>query len=177
MKPVLISPNKAIGYKWQALIFIAVSILFLWAGKVFSLYQLIPQKIKNYNDSLYPEYVAVLLISLITAYILSYVIKVIKKNNEKKIVFSINLALDGSYHYVKAPAEISSSEFLSLFYQYLSKNKAKEKYSKVLDHYFPFLEIRRNDELIRFGGEDSLMAGGLRDGDICQIVGKPKKND
>jgi hypothetical protein len=175
MKPVLISSNRVLGFMSLIMIFLVLSTVFWFAAKQLALFDLLSVELNSLTISNYMEYLIIGWSALIISLILFLILKRRQLKNLKLITFSINLAVDGSYHYVQAPAELLSDDFLKLFFSYLKSSSAKGKYSNVLDQYFPMLEIRRNDVVIRIKENETLLGGGLKDGDICQVVGKPKK--
>lgn len=175
MKAILISPNKTIGLKSFIILFGVFTVLFWLIAEKLFLIDILSIELKYPIPYIDMEYLLIGISAFISSYILFYLLKKIQLNRQRLITFSINLAVDGSYHYVKAPSLLLSSEFLALFFKYLKSNCTKGKYNSVLNQYFPLLEIRRSDVLVRVKEDDTLLASGLTDGDICQVVGKPKK--
>lgn len=175
MKPVLISPNKTVGMVSLIVIFLVLSVVFWYAEKQLALFGLLAVEFSYLTISNYMKYLIVGWSALIISLIIFLILKRRQLKNKNLITFSINLAIDGSYHYVQAPAELLSVDFLRLFFRYLKSSSAKEKYNNVLDQYFPQLEIRRSDVTIEIKEDETLLAGGLKNGDICQVKGKPKK--
>lgn len=175
MKAILISPNKAIGLKSFVILF-AIFLALFWviAEKLF-LIDILSIELKYPIPYIDMEYLLIGVSAFFTSYIAFYLLKRIQLNRQRLITFSIKLAVDGSYYYVKAPSLLLSSDFLVLFFKYLKSNCTKGKYNSVLKQYLPLLEIRRSDVLVRVKDDDTLLASGLTNGDICQVVGKPKK--
>ncbi len=174
MKPVLISQNKPIGLMSLIMLFLVLSAVFWYAAYEFLLFDQLSVTLKYKNYPVYVEYIAIVVSAWLMAYIIYFSIKTLQLKRLKLIVFSIKLAIDGSYHYVQAPAALLSGDFIKLFFKYLLEGTYKGKYAGALNQYFPMLEIRRNNEVIRFKGSETLSEGGLQSGDICQVVGKPK---
>jgi len=174
MKAVLISQKKPIGSTGLVLLIIILSGLFWYLNQVYSFFDLLLGELKLTMLPAYTQYILIAICALVSASVLKAIIKQYQINKLKLMVFSVNLALDGSYHYVQAPATQTTADFLSLFFKYLIKSAEKDKYSSVLKQYFPMLEIRRNDVVIRCDAQQTLADAGLKNGDICQIVGKPK---
>ena len=175
MKAVLISPNKIIGLKSFVILFAVFSVLFWFIAEKLFLIDILSIELKYPMPYIDMEYLLIGISAFISSYILFYLLKKIHLNRQRLITFSINLAVDGSYHFVKAPSLLLSSDFLALFFKYLKSNCTKGKYNSVLNQYLPLLEIRRSGELVKVKENETLLASGLEDGDICQIVGKPKK--
>jgi len=174
MKAVLISQKKPIGRSGFVLFFIVVSAMFWYLNQGYRLFDLLLDRVKLTIVPFYAQYIFILVCALVSALILTSIIRQYQLKKLKLIVFSVNLSLDGSYHYVQAPAAQTTADFMNLFFNYLIKNEEKDKYSTILKQYFPMLEIRRNDGVVRCGAEQTLKDAGLKNGDICQIVGKPK---
>lgn len=175
MKAILISPNKTIGLKSFIILFSIFLALFWFFSEKMFLIDILSIELKYPIPYVDMEYLLIGVSAFFTSYILFYLLKKIQLNRQRLITFSINLAVDGSYHYVKAPSLLLSSDFLALFFKYLKSNCTKGKYNSVLNQYFPLLEIRRSDVLVRVKEDETLLASGLTDGDICQVIGKPKK--
>lgn len=173
MNPVLISPKKLPGRSTQFIIFMVIFAILVLLNQYFSLSNYIP------SEMMYPEFV-VYAIAFIISVLLSVVIfKRLLNQQIKKmdlIVFSVNLAVDNSYHYLRAPGNMLTSDFFKYFFIYLMGNFQNDKYKKILEEYFLRLEIRRSDDVIKVLGRFTLFEGGLKDGDICQVVGKSKKD-
>lgn len=179
MKPVLISSKKIIGKIWLFVFFVSITAALSYATYYFSINNLLPDNLhkilpKNLSLPEYSEYAAAAFCGWLLAYIVFKVIQMIQVKRMRLVVFSVNLAADGSYHYLQAPSAMKSVEFLKLFFKHLVKSDTKNKYQNLLNNYVPMLEIRRNDETIRINWETSLFDGGMKDGDICQVIGKPK---
>ena len=174
MKPVLISQNKPIGLMSLIILFLIISAAIWYAVYEFSLFDMLSASLKYENYPVYVEYIVIVVSAWIMAYIIYFITKILQLKKLRLIVFSIKLAIDGSYHYVQAPAALLSGDFIKLFFKYLLEGTYKGKYAGALNQYFPMLEIRRNNEVIRFKGSETLSEGGLQSGDICQVVGKPK---
>ena len=172
MNPVLISEKKLPGRSTQLTIFMVIFVIFVLMNEYFSLSNYIPA------EMMYPELVVHVIAFLISVLFSALLFKSILNNQTKKmdlIVFSVNLAADNSYHYLRAPGNMLTSDFFKYFFIYLMKNFDNEKYKKILEEYFLRLEIRRSDEVIKVLGRFTLFEGGLKDGDICQVIGKSKK--
>jgi len=174
MKAVLISQKKPIGNAGFVILFFVLSGLFWYLNQIFNFFDLLLDRLKPTTLPDYTQYILIALSALLSAYILKSIIRYYQLKKLKLIVFSVNIALDGSYHYVQAPAAQTTTDFVKLFFSHLIKSTEKDKYSTVLNQYFPMLEIRRNDALVRCDAEQTLADAGLKNGDICQIVGKPK---
>ncbi len=175
MKPVLISPKKTIGPVSFIIIFSVFLLSFWFFAENFLMVHILSFELKYPVPYIDMEYLFIGASAFIMSLIVFFILKKIQLKKLRLITFSINLAIDGSYHYVQAPAVLLSNDFLALFFKYLKGNGAKGKYNSVLNQYFPLLEIRRNDVLVRVKGNETLLACGLKNGDICQVVGKPKK--
>jgi len=174
MKAIFISQKKPIGSVGFIIFLIAFSAMFWYLNQVYDLFDLLLNTFNLVMLPTYMQYVFIAICALVSAFVLKTMIKQYQLKKLKLKVFSVNLALDGSYHYVQAPSAQTVADFLKLFFKYLVESSAKDKYSAILKQYFPMLEIRRNDELIRCETQQTLAEAGLKDGDICQIVGKPK---
>lgn len=174
MKPVLISENKPMGIISLGIFFLLFSAIIWYLEKYLSLFSLLSVKLKLINPPVYSEYILIGVSALFLAVITHSVLKYLQLKKLKLIIFSVNLAVDGSYHYVQAPAAMSSEKFLKIFFKNLMAGANKDKYRVALKQYLPELEIRRSDTLVRFKGAETLANGGLKNGDICQVIGKPK---
>ena len=171
MKPVLISTKKTIGKTWFFVCFTIISAILSYLAFYFSISKYFP---KDISLPVYSEYAAAVLSGWIVAYLVYKTIKAIQIRKQRLLVFSVNLAVDNSYHYLQAPSAMKSVDFLKLFFKYLVTTDKKNKYNKVLSNYIPELEIRRVDKTVRVDWKTSLLDAGLKNGDICQIIGKPK---
>ncbi|MDH5424334.1 MAG: hypothetical protein OEY29_05010 [Gammaproteobacteria bacterium] len=174
MKAVLIAEKKPAGGFNLSVLILLFSAAVWYLEKYLSLLHLLTDKLKQNTLPASAEYVFIAVCALLLALITHTVIKYIQLKKLKLIIFSVKLAVDESYHYVQAPAAMTSSMFLKLFFKQLMAAANKDKYSKVLKQYKPQLEIRRSDTLMRFNESQTLENGGLKNGDICQIIGKPK---
>jgi len=174
MKAVLISQKKPIGSTGFVIFLIVLSGLFWYLDQVYSFVDLLLNRLKLTTMPDYTQYIFIAICALVSAFVLQSITRQYQIKKLKLIVFSVNLAVDGSYHYVQAPAAQTTADFMKLFFDYLIQSAQKDKYSTVLKQYIPMLEIRRNDALVRCNAEQTLSDTGLKNGDICQIVGKPK---
>ncbi|MDH5393389.1 MAG: hypothetical protein OEY11_09410 [Gammaproteobacteria bacterium] len=173
MSPVLISPNKLAGKATQGLIFVILLPVFWAAYEYFSLSQYIPLEI------MYPQYLVYAVAVVLSGFFSGMIYRKILAYQVKKmdlVVFSVNLAVDNSYHYLRAPGNMLTSDFFKYFFIYLMKTFPQEKYRRILEDYFLRLEIRRSDDVVKVLGRFTLFEGGIKDGDICQIIGKSKNN-
>jgi hypothetical protein len=82
---------------------------------------------------------------------------------------------DGAYHFVAVPASLTSAEFLTRFFVYLQASVPAQKIQSILRDFSPYLEVRRRDELFEIARGVTLGESGIKNGDICQVRGKPKK--
>jgi len=171
MNPVLISKNKSVGWVSLLSLFIIVMIV---SWFVIDHYLLLGMLSSHFNYPLYVEYAVLVVGSWVLAFILYALIKKVQIMKMRLIVFSVKMSVDENYYYVAAPSEMRASEFLKLYFDYLQKSKSGDRYRKILSSYVPFLEIKRNNEQVKVAGISSLEDAGLKAGDICQVVGKPK---
>lgn len=172
MKAVLLSPSKPSGWKLFIVLFCA---LLLCLGVLFE-YQSLSGLLKlNIPYLAYFEYAVLVLISLIVSGFLLYIVRFRQYKKLNLIKFSVSSMTDGAYHFVAAPLEMKSADFLKYFFNYLSTKVAKEKLQAVLKSYYPYLEVRRSNELVEVAREMTLADAGIKNGDICQLRGKPKK--
>jgi len=171
MKPVLIAQNRPIGWGGLLVIFFIVLVV-LWF--VIDHYSLLGMLSSYFNYPLYLEYAVLAIASWLLAILLYILIKNLQLMKMRLIVFSVKMSADENYYYVSAPSGMLASEFLKLYFSYLLQTKSSERYRKILNSYVPFLEIKRNNEQVKVTGASTLAEAGLIDGDICQVVGKPK---
>ncbi|MDH5517453.1 MAG: hypothetical protein OEY36_06500 [Gammaproteobacteria bacterium] len=173
MSPVLISPKKLPGKTTQLVFFLTLLPVLWGVYEYFSLTQYIPFEL------MFREYVVYAVVLIVAGLLSSVIYKRFLQSQTKKmdlITFSVNLAVDNSYHYLRAPGNMLTSDFFKYFFIYLMKNFQQEKYRKILQDYFLRLEIRRSDDVVKVLGRYTLFEGGLKDGDICQVIGKSKKD-
>lgn len=171
MKPVLISQNRPVG--WGGLLVLFVSMLVaLWF--VTDHYSLSGMLSAYFNYPLYLEYAVYVVASWLMAFVLYVLIKKLQLMKMHLIIFSVKMSADENYYYVAAPSGMLASEFLTVYFNHLLQSKSSERYRKILNSYVPVLEIRRNNEKVRVTSTSTLADAGLIDGDICQVVGKPK---
>lgn len=172
MKPVLISTEKLMGQTGHLVIFLILAGLLWGVCSYFKLFEL------TYSLYPYPQYSDYVIIVVIAGLFSSLIYSLTKKYQLKKqglIVFSVKMALDESYHYVQAPSAMLSSDFLKYYFMYLMQGKKRERYRAILNKNFAVLAIYRSDDVIRIDPRSTLAAGGIKNGDICQVVAKPKE--
>ena len=172
MKPVLISSVKLIGWVSQLVFFVVLAGVFLFMAVYFDL---LGQLSSVLEYSLYLEYILIGVVAWLFAFVIYMLIKSYQIKKMALIVFSVKMELDKSYNYVTAPSGMLVSEFLKQYFIFLMRGSLKERYQAILNKNIPLLEINRKDEIIRSNGTSTLLAAGLKDGDICQVVGKPKE--
>ena len=163
--------GKLVGWLSYVFIFVVLYGVFWLAENYFSLFE------KYFHLNTFSQYSFYIIAGLMVVVVTTIVFILIKRTQIKRlnlITFSVKMNLDKSYRFVQAPSGMSASEFLKLYFSHLMRGRHKERYQAILNKNFPMLEINRNNELINVDGNSTLLSAGLKDGDICHVVGKPK---
>jgi len=171
MNPVLIAKSKPMGWVGLLVLFVITLVASWFVINHYSLFGLVSS---HFNYPLHLEYAGLAVASWLIAVVLYILIKNLQLMKMRLIVFSVKMSADENYYYVAAPSGILASEFLKLYFNYLLQTKSSDRYRKILKSYVPFLEIRRNNEQVKVAASSTLAEAGLINGDICQVVGKPK---
>ena len=84
------------------------------------------------------------------------------------ITFTVASSSDGASHLVRAPLNMQLRDFV-----YLSNGPAKERIRQLRTNFEPILQVEKEGGFIDLDQNQTLSQAGVKDGNLCQIRGKP----